>query len=259
MKYLIMTDLEGVAGVDLFTQTRTTDVNMKYEAMKQLARETNACMDGIRDVDPQAQVVVIDGHGTGGLFPEDIEKGRYVSYEDFLKETVEHYAGLYFVGQHAMAGTYNAPLCHTYSSLTVQYYRINGVNIGEFAGIAAWAGILYHIPTVFLAGDDKTALEARIFVPDIEVAVTKLGKGVEAAEHLGSAEACALIRERAAKATQRVAEIPPFTGFQAPYVFEARHYEPLHREDWAGKPRVEFVDDRTYRITTMDLRDLPII
>lgn len=258
MNYLIMTDLEGPAGVDSFDQTRSADVNVKYGAMKQLAKETNACIDGILDADPQAQVDVIDGHGTGGLFPEDIEKGRYVSYENFLKETVKNYSGLYFVGQHAMAGTYNAPLCHTYSSLTVQYYRINGINIGEFAGIAAWAGILYNTPAVFLAGDDKAALEAQLFVPNIEVAVTKLGKGIEAAEHLGSAEACALIRKKAARATQRIAEIPPFTGFQPPYVFEARHYAPLNQENWTGNPLVEFIDDRTYRITTMNIRDLPI-
>ncbi|MDF2714515.1 MAG: D-aminopeptidase [Paenibacillus sp.] len=48
MKFLIMTDLEGVCGVDSFKQTRTNDNADKGPAMKQLARETNACIAGIR-------------------------------------------------------------------------------------------------------------------------------------------------------------------------------------------------------------------
>lgn len=62
---------------------------------------------------------------------------------------------------------------------SVQYYRLNGVNIGEFAAFANWSG-LNGVPTIFLAGDDKAALEARMFIPKIETVVSKLGKGLEA-------------------------------------------------------------------------------
>ncbi|MEF3303430.1 M55 family metallopeptidase [Paenibacillus sp. GYB003] len=254
MNYLIMTDLEGVAGVDRFRQTRTYDMADKGEAMKQLARETNACIEGIREADGSAKVTVIDGHGTGGLLPDDLAYGDYVRYRDFRHETLPSYAGLFFVGQHAMAGTIDAPLCHTYSSLRVQYYRLNGVFIGEFAAFAQWAG-MHGVPAVFLAGDDKAALEAQLFVPAIETAVTKRGKGIEAADHLSSADACAAIRLAAAKAARRIGDIPPFVRFQPPYRFEARHYEPLASSGVPANGRP--IDERTYVIETSEYRELP--
>ncbi|MDF2722386.1 MAG: peptidase D-aminopeptidase [Paenibacillus sp.] len=255
MNYLIMTDLEGVSGVDHFGQTRTRDNAMKGGAMKQLARETNACIEGIRDADPLAKVTVIDGHGTGGLFPEDLLPCEYVPYRSFRHETMPEYSGFFFVGQHAMAGTIDAPLCHTMSSLHVQYYRLNDVFIGEFGLYANWAG-LNGVPTIFLAGDDKAALEARMFVPDIETVVTKLGKGIEKAEHFPADEVCMQIREGAARAVRRIGEIPLFARFQPPYVFEARHYDPLDRSKFT-RPHTRFVDERTYRIETMNYKDFP--
>lgn len=255
MNYLIMTDLEGAAGVDSFRQTRTHDLAEKGAAMKQLAREVNACVEGIQAVDSNAIVDVIDGHGTGGLFPEDLIGSHYVRYSDF-KHELKKYAALLYVGQHAMAGTIDAPLCHTYSSLRVQYYRLNDVYIGEFAAFANYAG-LNGVPTIFLAGDDKAALEAQMFIPQIETSVTKYGKGIEAAEHLQPDEACRVIREGAAQAVRRLVEIPPFARFQPPYVFEARNYEPVDSAALANMPNAYLVDERTFRIETMNYRELP--
>lgn len=256
MKYLIMTDLEGVCGVDSFSQTRTSDNAIKGPAMKQLAREVNACIAGIRHADPAAEVMVIDGHGSGGLFPEDIVDAEYVRYRNFEHDTLAQYSALFYVGQHAMEGTIDAPLRHTYSSLRVQYYRINGVNVGEFGAFANWVG-LNGIPTIFFAGDDKAALEARMFVPEIETVVTKYGKGVEAAEHRPSDIVLKEIEEGAARAVGRISEIPPFTRFQPPYTFEARYYEPVKPEVWNAKPNAVIIDDRTIQIHTDDYRDLP--
>lgn len=257
MKFLIMTDLEGAAGVERFSQTRTTDNTVKGPGMKQLALETNACIEGIRAVYPDAEVDVIDGHGTGGLFPEDLHGGRYIRYNQFRHETMAEYAALLYVGQHAMAGTIDAPLCHTYSSLRVQYYRLNGVYIGEFAAFAQWAG-MHGVRTIFLAGDDKAALEAQMFVPNIGTAVTKRGTGLESAEHLSSEEACRVIREGAKRAVRGLERFAPFVRFAAPFTFEARLYEPIDKpEQLLAKPGCSLVDERTYRIETSDYRQLP--
>jgi D-amino peptidase len=256
MRYLILTDLEGAAGVDSFRQTRTYDIAEKGEAMKQLAREVNSCVEGIKAVHLNAVVDVIDGHGTGGLFPEDLNGCNYFRFKDFRHDLLPQYAALLFVGQHAMAGTIDAPLCHTYSSLKVQYYRLNDVYIGEFGAFANWVG-LHGVPTIFLAGDDKAALEAQMFVPSIETVVTKCGKGIEAAEHLHSYEACRVIREGATRAVRRITEIPVFARFQPPYLFEALHYDPLELKEWADKPHIQLINDRTYRIETSDYRQLP--
>ncbi|WP_135555910.1 M55 family metallopeptidase [Paenibacillus cymbidii] len=255
MKFLIITDLEGVAGTDNFAQTRTTDIAMKGPSMKQLARETNACVEGLRTVYPDAVIDVLDGHGTGGLLPEDLIDCHYHRNVIQLFQQLGSYRALLFVGQHAMAGTINAPLNHTFNSRTVLYYRLNGVFIGEFGAIALKAGN-EAVPTIFLAGDDKAALEAQMFVPEIVTAVTKFGTGLESAKHLDSQEACRRIKEAAVVAGRSIGAIPPFNAIQPPYQFEARHYTPLS-EELKSRPHVTIVDERTYRIETDNINDLP--
>lgn len=256
-KFFILTDLEGVAGADSFTQTRNAAPEKQHPCMKQLANEVNACAEGIRSVYPDAIIDVLDGHGSGGLFPEDIPSCNYLDTKNGKRpyHHLEGYSALLFVGQHAMAGTYNAPLCHTFSSNKIMYYRLNGVFIGEFAAHALQAGVR-SVPTIFLSGDDKAALEAKLFVPEIETVLTKYGTGLEQAEHLDPSDVCRHIREGTARAVRRLNHIAPFVGFQPPYEFEARHYEALddsirRRED------AVLVDDRTYRIVTDNLFALP--
>lgn len=255
MKFFILTDIEGVAGVDSFSMTRTQDEAAKGPAMTQLAKEVNACIEGIKSVYPDADVDVWDGHGSGGLRPEDLVGGRYLR-EGRPYFQLEGYAAMLFVGQHAMAGTAFAPLCHTYSSRTVAYYRLNGIFVGEFGARALAAG-RQGVPTIFLSGDDKATLEAKIFIPEIETVAVKQGKGFEAAVHLDSEEACRRVREGSARAVRRMAEIPPFTAIEPPYTLEIRYLEPVTGKRREG-PNVTWIDERTVQIVTEDLKELPI-
>ena len=72
MKIYILTDLEGVAMVSRFSQTRE-EGPQKQAAMRLLTQEVNAAVDGILDVDADAEIVVWDGHGTGGLEGKSID------------------------------------------------------------------------------------------------------------------------------------------------------------------------------------------
>ena len=256
--FFILTDLEGPAGVDSFTQTRPDDgFPERVEAAKELlTREVNACIEGIRSVYPDCRIDVWDGHGPGGLKADGLIGGSYLREGQPYKK-LEGYKALLFVGQHAMAGTINGPLCHTYSSRTIAYYKLNGTFIGEFGARALIAG-KQGVPTIFLSGDDKAALEARMFVPDIETAVVKAGHGIEAAVHLTGEEACRTIREGAARAVRRIPEITPFTGISAPYVLEIGYLNPLQGSEGTADPRVERVNDRTVRISSDELNALPI-
>lgn len=228
MQLLVITDLEGVVGVDSFSQTRTGREARKGAAMDQLAREVNACIEGVHSTAPDATVDVWDGHGSGGLRESDLDGGRYLGDGRpyfHLAEEGDGYDAVSFVGQHAMAGTPDAPLCHTYSSLAVDYYKLNGTFVGEFACRALLAG-RQGVPTVFLAGDDKATLEAQQFVPGIETVATKYGTGRESARHRESEEVADAIRCGAARAVERVDSIPPYTGIEPPYTLEVRYYEP---------------------------------
>lgn len=249
--YFIVTDIEGVAGIDSFATTRTSDPDRKAPAMDRLAAEVDACVHGIRDVQPDAEIVVWDGHGTGGLREEDVSDATYVR-EGRPYFDLEGVEGQLFVGQHAMAGMPFAPLRHTYSSRHVESYRLNGTFMGEFSCRALVAGA-QHVSTIFLSGDDKACLEARMFVPEIETAAVKRGTGEEAAVHDDPVVAEAAIREGAARAVERREEIPALTGFEPPYTLDVRRYDPIE-EVPDGATRV---DAHTVRYEGDDLLAAP--
>lgn len=255
MRFLIITDLEGVAGIDSFSQTRTQDLSVKAPGMKQLAREASACARGIMNVLPNAMVDIWDGHGGGAIDQSELTCGTYIGHHNQPYWDMSSYDGLLFVGQHAMVGSINAPLCHTYSSLNVAYYRLNGVYMGEFSCLALIAG-LQGVPAIFLSGDDKACLEACMFVPNIETVAVKKGLGVETAIHMNNNEACVAIAAGAARAVRRIAKIAPFNCIKPPFVFEVRNNNPVDKGALT-KRGYTIIDERTYQIKTDDIRQLP--
>ncbi|MBM3214126.1 peptidase M55 [Candidatus Poribacteria bacterium] len=258
MKAYILTDLEGPAGVAKWDQTRVDASEMKSVAMRLLTREINACVDGILDYDAKAEIVVLDGHGSGGVDLERFHpKAKLIFGKGFKPPTGldDAFDALLFVGQHAMAGTPDAPLCHTYSSLTVEYYRLNGKPIGEFGARAALAG-LYDVPTIFLAGDDKACEEAHALVPGIVTVATKVGMGIELAQHLSPKKARRAIRKATREACQRAKSIEP-VRIDPPYELEIRVYEGKSVEGQVRRG-AEQIDERTCIYRTNDLLSLPI-
>ncbi|MCD6508177.1 M55 family metallopeptidase [Candidatus Poribacteria bacterium] len=259
MKIYILTDLEGVAMVSRWDQTRTGDATpeAKAQAMKLLTWEVNAAIDGILDVYPDAEVIVWDGHGSGGIdimefHPKAklIPRGRPIFPPYFLDESFD---ALFFVGQHAMAGTEGAPLCHTYSSKTIEYYKINGMFVGEFGARAIMAGT-FGVPTVFISGDDKAVAEAKALVPNIHGAIVKWGLGIELAIHLSPKAAQGVIRRTAAEAVRDIGSIEP-VRVDPPYEQEIRVYEGVSIEGYL-KRGAEKIDDRTVVIRSDNICDL---
>jgi D-amino peptidase len=161
---------------------------------------------------------------------------------------------VFFVGQHAMAGTPLAPLAHTYSSRTIAYYRLNGVFVGEFGARAALAGSR-GIPVIFISGDDKAVLEAQVWVPQIIGVAVKQGQGLESARHLSHEQACRLLREHAAEACRKRTTIAP-VRLEPPYRLEVRYYEPIKSS--GDQPGRKQIDARTIEQNAADLAELPI-
>ena len=257
----IITDLEGAAMVFRFDQTRVSEPTpAKLEAMRLLTAEVTACVDGILDFDPRADVVVWDGHGSGGILYEQFhDRARLLPHRNTpapygLDATFD---ALFFVGQHAMAGTPGAPLAHTYSSRTVEYYKLNGQPIGEFGVRAYMAGTLFGVPAAFLSGDDKAVAEAQALVPRLVGVATKQGTGLESALSLGPGEARRLIRRGARRACKRVAAgtVAP-VRLDAPYTWEVRVLEGQEAalDGYLRRPGAERVDERTAVIRTDDPR-----
>ena len=257
----VITDLEGAAMVFRFDQTRGAELTpAKQEAMRLLTGEVNACIDGILDFDARADVVVWDGHGSGGIVYEAFhDRARLLPHRNTpapygLDDTFD---AVFFVGQHAMAGTPNAPLAHTYSSRTVERYELNGVPIGEFGMRAYMAGTLFGVPVAFLSGDDKAVAEAEALVSNIVGVATKEGMGQEAALSLGPGRARKLIRKGARRACRRVRDgaIDP-AKLDPPYEWEVRVLEGQEAalEGYLKRPGAERIDARTAVIRTDDPR-----
>lgn len=251
MKIYLLTDLEGVAGVNRWIQTREGASPEKLRAMHLLTQETNAAIEGILEVEPECEIVVFDGHGYGGLIYEALHphakvllRGNF-SARNFGMDA--SFDALMFVGQHAMEGTPNAPLAHTFSSLSVESYKLNGELIGEFGYYAALFGT-WDIPTIFLAGDDKACAEAQGLIPDMVTVATKQGMGIELALHLSASRSCAAIRHGAANAVRKRNEIAPYrvspkSEGQSGYELEIRVREGVSLTSWLS--RFEAVDERT--------------
>jgi D-amino peptidase len=182
----ILTDLEGVAGVTSFNQIKK--MTPSYEDAKLLlTKELNAIIRGINSFDAKIQVYLWDGHGDGGIdtkyllpIKKYISPKDKINFADVLRKNAINV--LIFVGQHAMSNS-GGNLCHTMSSDSVDYYKINGNQIGEFGLWAAMAGEL-NVPTIFLSGDDIACAEARKLIPSIKTCEVKKTTAWESAESL---------------------------------------------------------------------------
>lgn len=255
----VITDLEGAAMVFRFDQTRVSEATpAKLEAMRILTGEVNACIDGILDFDDQAEVLVWDGHGSGGIVYEQFhDRAQLLPHRNTpapygLDETFD---AVYFVGQHAMAGTAAAPLAHTYSSRTVEHYKLNGEPIGEFGMRAYMAGTLFNVPVTFLSGDDKAVVEAKALVPDLVGVATKTGTGMESAISLSPGRARDLIRKGARHAARNAHKktVQP-VRLDPPYEWEVRVLEGQEEalNGYLRREGAERLDDRTVVIRSSD-------
>lgn len=257
MKIHIITDLEGPAMINQFTQTRDVTPEEKERSEWFLTGEVNACVDGILDFDPHAEVIVWDGHGGGGIDRQRFHaRAKLIARGPihppyYLDETFD---GLMFVGQHAKMGD-RGVLCHTYSSKTITYYKINGVELGEFGCRALMAGTM-GVRTIFVAGDDAAVEEAEELVPNIVGAAVKQALARELALHLSHEAACELIRAQAAEACRRLPEIAPYY-FPGPYTQEIRVFEGVNIQGYLNSGW-EFVDARTVRKTRDEICELSI-
>lgn len=258
MKIYIVTDLEGPALISRFDQTRDVTPEDKAVSMKLLTGEINAAVDGILAAVPNAEVIVWDGHGSGGIdilsiHPEAklIMRGP-IGPPYYLDESFD---AQFFVGQHAMAGTPAAPLCHTYSSKSIEYYKINGIEMGEFGCRAAMAGT-FGVPTAFIAGDDKAVAEARALIPNIYGAVTKYGLKRELAIHLSHQKSCEVIKRTATEACFNIDSIEPYV-LEPPYEQEIRVLEGISINGYL-KSGAEKIDDRTVVFRSDNICDLRI-
>lgn len=212
LKIYVNTDLEGASGVFKFEQTREAGTPLNREAREYFMGDLAAVVRGLRD-GGATEILVYDGHGSQAVIPHLMEPGA--KYATGRPKTEmwgvdKSYAGLVFVGFHAMMGTPDGVLNHTKSSKTENRYWYNGVESGELAQVAAIAGH-YGVPPIMVSGDEATCREARQFFGEgcITVAVKK-GIGREAAVLYPFAETRQALYEGAKRAVAAIPRCRPY-------------------------------------------------
>ncbi len=243
MRIFVLCDLEGAAGVvDFKTQTYPTG-QFNEQARRLATLEVNALVDGAREAGA-TDVVLADGHGSGGLDIELLHPEARVLYgrpipPSFGMDAGE-FAAQFLYGHHAMDGTPNGVLCHSWSSRSIANCWLNDELIGEigfYIAMAAERGL----PTVFISGDQAAIDEARAYVPEIEGIVVKEGLSRTSALTVAPAKARELVREGASRAVSRIGQARTYQS-DPPYVFITEYQEPASAKSRAARPGVEHLE-----------------
>lgn len=193
--YLIAVDIEGVHGIvgePFKTATEAFDYDL---ALKNAAKEANAIAKALFDSGAE-KVAVWANHGSpNNLAYEDLDprveiiprntqhlKKRYYFIEGSKKE----YDGQFLIGYHAREGSLGGVLAHTYSSVSFQYFKLNGKYVGEVEYDSYIAGTMHGFPTLLVGSDNVCCGQIKETLPDTYTVVTKYGKSRNTADLIDS-------------------------------------------------------------------------
>jgi D-amino peptidase len=245
-RLFVVTDMEGVGGVNSWEEQTTPGQRRFEEARRLLAAEVKAAVDGALAAGAR-EIVVWDGHdGSRSLSVEDIPpgarliQGKPTPADYYMGDG--RFDGLMIVGQHAKAGT-RGLLSHT-QSRQVRDLTLNGRSVGEAGQVTAIAGY-FKIPVILLTGDQAACDEIRTIQPNAETVAVKRLVGKGSALSLSHAEALALIRAAATRAVKRIREFKPWV-IEGPVEMVFEFYP-----ETAKSGETKAIPPRTYRGATV--------
>ena len=207
MKVIIISDFEGISGVYTFRQVISEFGKPFEKARTFITEDVNAAIRGLKAAGA-TEIGVVDGHRWGNppnIIDEKIETGTTVlrdkrERDDFVRSCVAQV----LVGFHAMAGTKDGFLSHTYSSILGLALGLNGHYIGETAW-CVWKGAYHGFPTIMVTGDAAVVREAKSFFPEIEGVIVKTALSRTSARCFPPKKARSMIEDVAAYALKNLA------------------------------------------------------
>lgn len=251
MKIYVMTDMEGISGINSPEQL-AVDRPKYAEGRALLTREINNVARFLKE-EGVDEVIFQDGHGSGmnviwDRLSADVDlcvtgyvRDRY--YDKGIKDA----DGVILLGYHAMAGTAEALLEHTMSSVRIQNVWLNGEKAGE---VALDAGVLgdMGIPVIMVSGDDKVCLEASRILPWAELACVKDSRGLANTALLPPHKADAVLKNAVHNAIKRLGEMKPYV-VDKPVRCRVELAERQPVPHYANRVSIEYEDARTYTVT----------
>ena len=161
----LLTDVEGIAGVDSITQMDRKSPEYKNTRMllsNSINKAVSACFEANAD-----KVYYLDGHGGGGNVFEDLIDPR--AQKCNLQEWIELKKSGSIdcqieLGAHARAGTINGFLDHTVGSKTIFSIKINGIEMSETSLHAALCG-KFGVSMIAVIGDEAICRQVKDYIP----------------------------------------------------------------------------------------------
>lgn len=207
MRVYVSVDMEGIAGVVHEDQTNPVDPRCagEYARFRRLMTlEANAAVEGALAAGA-SRVVVNDAHWLmRNLLVEELHEAAELVSGDpkplsMMQGIADGFDAAFLVGYHAMAGTAEAVLDHTYTDRVSRAW-LNGAPIGEVGLNTALAGA-HGVPVALVTGDQAVAAEARALLGEgVATAIVKQAIGRQAARSLPPVAARARIRDAATAA-----------------------------------------------------------
>ena len=263
MKVYVAVDSEGQACVVREKNAEGTYGTWQAEFIREQAtREAAAAVEGAH-VAGAADVLV---HDCGfirnacpaglGLHYDRLPLGVRIALGGApMKRVVdEGFDAAFLIGHHAMAGVADGVMAHTFSSITVKRMTLNGRPVGEI-GIEALQLGAFGIPVVLVSADEAGCREAQEWLGDVEVAPVKCGLSEHSAISLHPADACKLIRQKAAAALGRLEQFRPLR-MKPPFELRVDCHTAEQARVRAARINGDFVGEASYVIRTEDPLDL---
>jgi D-amino peptidase len=213
VKVFLITDMEGLAGVDRWEQCYDPDDESPAyrEGCRHLIADTNAAVEGFFN-GGATEVFVVDGHGRNrdqALRSGALDSRAQLATSPWFAKFDATIGAIGVIGQHAMAGTRNGFLDHTQSPRTICRLSINGEEHGELSQLAACAGH-YGCPLAFASGDEALCAEARRLFPWCRTVATKRGTGWGSCELYPAEDVRNEIQTKAGECLRQIHSMKPW-------------------------------------------------
>jgi D-amino peptidase len=206
MKILIACDMEGISGVVSWNQVDPS--HAEYQRFRHImTADVNAAIAGASQ-SGASEIVITDGHwNSGNVLIEELDSRASLnsgtptrfSMVQGIDQSVD---AAIFLGYHARAGSQNAILDHTWSSIRVANLWLNGRLTGEFGLNGSVCGH-FKVPVIMVSGDQAVCAEALEWAPGVATAQVKTAAGRMAAQCLPLERSRMLIETTAREAVAR--------------------------------------------------------
>lgn len=258
MKVFLSVDMEGITDVVSEPETDPEHGGEAYRAnCHRMTQETNAAIEGALKAGAD-EILVADSHWNfNNLIPEELHEAATLLRGtprpfSMVQDLDTSFGAVLCVGYHAMAGTPNAIIDHTYTG-RIRAVQVNGRVIGE-TGITAYLAGHFGVPVVLVTGDAAVCAEARALIKGVHTVAVKEAITSYSARNLHPTTAQALIRGEAEKAVRDAGKIQALEATK-PVALAVDFKSTEHADRAALVPGVARVGGTRIEVTAPDFRE----